>query len=125
MIRTGKTVSIGNDFLSRFKVTIDWNNKNLYLFQSVKQTDNSSTSGFRIGYTAEKGIYVQSVMEKSDAYFKGIRPNMKVVKIDSLDFKNGSDFCDYVDHKLNNQIFLELIDSNGKTIKYQIEKTIL
>ena len=125
MIRTGKTVSIGNDFLSRFKVTIDWNNKNLYLFQSGKQTDNSSISGFRIGYTAEKGIYVQSVMEKSDAYFKGIRPNMKVVKIDSLDFKNGSDFCDYVDHKLNNQIFLELIDSNGKTIKYQIEKTIL
>jgi hypothetical protein len=125
MLRTGKTVSLGNDFLSRFKVTIDWNSKNLYLLKSDKVRDKSNTAGFRIGYTLEKGIYVQSVMEKSDAYNKGIRPNMEVVKIDSLDFKNGSDFCDYVDHRLNNQIFLELINSKGKTMKYQIEKTIL
>jgi hypothetical protein len=125
MLRTGKTVSLGNDFLSRFKVTIDWNSKNLYLLKSDKVIDKSNTAGFRIGYTLEKGIYVQSVMEKSDAYNKGIRPNMEVVKIDNLDFKNGSDFCDYVDHKLNNQIFLELINSKGKTMKYQIEKTIL
>jgi hypothetical protein len=87
--------------------------------------DKSNTAGFRLGYTLEKGIYVQSVMEKSDAYSKGIRPNMKVVKIDSLDFSNGSDFCDYVDHRLNNQIFLELINSKGETIKYLIEKTRL
>ena len=125
MIQTGKTVSIGNDFLSRFKVTIDWNNKNLYLLKSGKATDKSSTAGFRIGYTVEKGIYIQTVMEKSDAYDKGIRPNMKVVKIDSLDFRNGNDFCDYVDHKLNNQIFLELINAKGETIEYQIEKTKL
>ena len=125
MLRTGKTVSLGNDFLSRFKVTIDWNNKILYLLKSDKVRDRANTAGFRIGYTLEKGIYVQSVMEKSEAYNKGIRPNMKVVKIDSLDFKNGSDFCDYVDHRLNNQIFLELINSKGKTMKYQIEKTIL
>jgi len=125
MLRTGKTVSLGNDFLSRFKVTIDWNNKNLYLLKSDKVRDKANTAGFRIGYTLEKGIYVQSVMEKSDAYNKGIRPNMEVVKIDSLDFKNGSEFCDYVYHRLNNQIFLELINSKGKTMKYQIEKTIL
>ena len=125
MLRTGKTVSLGNDFLSRFKLTIDWNNKNLYLIKLCKETDKAVTAGFRIGYKLEKGIYVQSVMEKSDAYNKGVRPNMEVVKIDSLDFKNGSEFCDYVDHRLKNQIFLELINSKGKTIKYQIEKTIL
>ncbi len=125
MIRTGKTVSLGNDFLSRFKVTIDWNNKNLYLLKSDKATDKANTLGFRIGFTEEKGIYVQSVMEKSDAYYKGIRPNMKVAKIDGLDFKNGSDFCDYVDHIFKDQIFLELINSKGETIKYRIEKTRL
>lgn len=125
MLRTGKTVSLGNDFLSRFKVTIDWNNKILYLLKSDKVRDRANTAGFRIGYTLEKGIYIQSVMEKSEAYSKGIRPNMKVVKIDSLDFNNKSDFCDYVDHRLNNQIFLELINSKGETIKYQIEETRL
>lgn len=125
MLRTGKTVSLGNDFLSRFKLTIDWNNKNLYLLNSDKAIHQTNTAGFRIGSTIEKGIYVQSVMEKSDAYSKGIRPNMKVVKIDSLDFNNGSDFCDYVDYRLNNQIFLELINSKEETIKYMIEKTRL
>ena len=125
MLRTGKTVSLGNDFLSRFRVTIDWNNKNLYLLKSDKVIDKTNTAGFRIGSTKEKGIYIQSVIEKTDAYSKGIRPNMKVVKIDSLDFKNGSDFCDFVVHRLNNQIFLELINSQGKTLKYHIEKTIL
>jgi len=125
MLRTGKTVSLGNDFLSRFKLTIDWNNKNLYLLNSDKAIHQTNTAGFRIGSTIEKGIYVQSVMEKSDAYSKGIRPNMRVVKIDSLDFNNGSDFCDYVDYRLNNQIFLELINSKEETIKYMIEKTRL
>jgi len=125
MLRTGKTVSLGNDFLSRFRVTIDWNNKNLYLVKSGKATDKADTAGFRIGFTVEKGVYVQSVMEKSDAYSKGVRPNMKVVKIDSLDFENGNDFCDYIDIRLNNEIILELINSQGKTIKYQIEKTFL
>ena len=125
MLRTGKTVSLGNDFLSRFKVTIDWNNKNLYLLKSDKGIVKTNTTGFRIGSTKEKGIYIQSVIEKTDAYSKGIRPNMKVVKIDSLDFNNGRDFCDYVDYKLNNQIFLELINSKGETIKYLIEKTRL
>ena len=125
MIRTGETVSLGNGFLSRFKVTIDWNNKSLHLVKSGKATDITNTAGFKIGYTEEKGIYIQSVIEQSDAYSQGIRPNMEVVKIDTLDFRNGSNFCDYVKHKLNNQIFLELINSNGETIKYQINKTIL
>ncbi len=124
MLRTGKTVSIGNDFLSRFKVTIDWNNKNLYLLKSDKPREKANTTGFRTGHNLEKGIYVQSVIEKLDAYNKGIRPNMEVVKIDSMDFNNGSGFCDYVNHRLNNQIFLELINSKRKTLKYQIEKTI-
>ncbi|WP_372801245.1 aspartyl protease family protein [Lutibacter sp.] len=125
MIRTGKTVSLGNDFLSRFKVSIDWNNKKLYLVKSDKIIDKNNKAGFTISYTVEKGIYIQSVIKNSDAYSKGIRPNMKVIKIDNLDFENGNDFCDYIDIKLNDDIILELVNLQGKRIKYQIKKALL
>lgn len=125
MIRTGKTVSLGNDFLSRFKVSIDWNNKKLYLVKSDKIIDKNNKAGFTISYTVEKGIYIQSVIKNSDAYSKGIRPNMKVIKIDNLDFENGNDFCDYIDIKLNDNIILELVNLQGKRIKYQIKKALL
>lgn len=123
MIRTGKTASIGNDLLSRFIVTIDWSNKKLYLSKSGKEVDRVGSAGFRLGHSIEKGVYIQSVMEKSDAYYKGIRPNMKIFKIDSLDFERGSSFCDYVDHELKDEILLGLINSKGQRIEYQIEKT--
>ncbi|UCD61090.1 MAG: hypothetical protein JSV59_00500 [Flavobacteriaceae bacterium] len=50
---------------------------------------------------------------------------MKVAKIDNLDFEKGNDFCDYVGHELGDKIFLQLIDSKGEKLEYQIEKTIL
>ncbi|MEZ4970380.1 MAG: aspartyl protease family protein [Flavobacteriaceae bacterium] len=123
IIRTGKTVSIGNDFLSRFNVTIDWINKKLYLSKYGKEVDSVGSAGFRLGYTIDKGVYIQSVMEKSDAYYKGVRPNMRVVKIDSLDFERGNSFCDYVDHEPGDEILLGLVDSKGQRIEYLIIKT--
>lgn len=123
MIQTGKTVLIGNGFLSRFNVIIDWSNKKLYLSKREKEVDRGGSAGFRLGYAIDKGVYIQSVIENSDAYNKGIRPNMKVVSIDSLNFVKGSNFCDYVDHELKDEILLEIIDSKGQRIAYQIEKT--
>lgn len=123
MLRTGKTVSIGNSFLSRFKVTVDWKNKNLH-FSEIKDIPNSIRfSGFSLGFSANQGVYVQSVVEKSNAYNKGIRPNMKILKIDRLDFERGNDFCDYLSHELGDKIFLQVINSKGDKIEYNIEKT--
>ena len=36
-LRTGKTVSVGNNFLSRFKITIDWKNKNAKTLDELKR----------------------------------------------------------------------------------------
>lgn len=124
MLRTGKTVSVGNRFLSRFKVTIDWNNKNLYLLETTKTPDSIRFSGFSLGSSGNQGIYVQSVVENSNAYNEGIRPNMKVLKIDGLDFESGNDFCDYVSHEPGDKMFLQLVDSTGHKIEYHIEKMI-
>ena len=111
MLRTGKTTSVGNGFLSRFKVTIDWKNKNLHLLEIAKTTRSIHFSGFSLGYSVNQGVYVQSVIENSNAYNKGVRPNMKVLRIDGLNFERGNDFCDYVNHKLEDEIFLQLIDN--------------
>jgi hypothetical protein len=124
MLRTGKTPLVGNDFLSRFSVTIDWVNKNLYLVENGNIPNSNHYAGFRLGYSSNEGIYVQSVTEKSNAYKKGVRSNMKVLKIDSLDFENGSNFCDYVNHELRDNIFLQLIDSDGQTLDFIFKKTI-
>jgi len=124
MLRTGKTSLVGNDFLSRFSVTIDWVNKNLYLVENGNIPNSNHDAGFRLVYSSNEGIYVQSVTEKSNAYKKGVRSNMKVLKIDSLDFENGSNFCDYVNHELRDNIFLQLIDSDGQTLDFIFKKTI-
>ncbi len=123
IIKTGNTTSIGNGLLSRFNVTIDWSNKKLYLSPLGNELRKASLAGFRLGYSKEKGVYVQSVLGQSDAYYKGLRPNMKVVKIDSLDFEKGSSFCDYLDYEPKNEILLGIINSKGQRIEHKIKKT--
>ena len=122
-IRTGSTTSIGNGLLSGFVVTIDWKDKNLYLTKIEKSELAPSFAGFSLGTSPEKGIYVQSVIENSDAHNKGIRPNMKVLKLDTLDFEGGNDFCDYVNYESQDKIYLQLIDSLGQKRELQITKT--
>ena len=124
MLRTGKTVSIGNDFLSRFRVTIDWNNKTLHLIKTREAQDSILLPGFKLGYSANEDVFVQSIVENSNAYREGVRPKMKVIKLDTLDFENGNDFCDYVSYKLGDTIFMELIDSNGHRMEYYFEQTV-
>ena len=123
MLRTGKTTSIGNKILSNFRVTIDWNIRKLHLIDSGKTPDPIRFSGFKLGYSADLGVHVQSVVENSNAYISGVRPNMKVMKLDSLNFESENDFCDYVRYKSENNIFIELIDSTGHKIEYHFEKT--
>ncbi len=123
LVKTGETVAIGNHLLSRFQVTIDWDNKNLYLTKPKKDANRIGLPGFRLGFSSEKGIYVQSVIEESNAYKIGIRSNMKVIKIDSLDFENGNDFCDYVEYDLKDEIFIQLTDSKGEKQDYYFKKT--
>jgi hypothetical protein len=124
-IQTGSTVSIGNELLSRFQVTVDWNHKKLYLIKFEETKERLGFAGFSLGYSTEKGIYVQSVIEQSDAYNKGIRTNMKVVKLDHLDFESSHDYCDYINHEIGGSIYLQLIDSTDKKIEYLIQRTTL
>lgn len=123
ILKTGHTVSVGNGLLSRSQVTINWNNKHIYLSKPKHNPIKNNTIGFKLGYSINKGIYIQSVIENSNAYNQGIRPNMKVLKINNLDFTNGNDFCDYVSQEFGNETYLQILNSNNKKIDYTIKKT--
>ena len=125
MLRTGKTTSIGNGFLSRFELTIDWDNRKLHFFDVGETYNAIQLAGFKLGYSADLGVYVQSVLVNSNAYHEGVRPHMKVVKVDKLDFTRGNTFCDYANHELGETIFLELIDTTGNKREFRFERTTL
>lgn len=121
-LRTGKTDLVGNKVWSRFKVTIDWENMGVYLKENPLAEKSISTYGFRIGYHDEKGIYIQSVTENSKAHKMGIEPNMKVTRFDDMDFENGNEFCDYLNHDFGDQAFIEIVDSKGNRLEFNIDK---
>jgi len=90
---------LGNQLLSEYIVTIDWENKILYFEDNLPYTRSNATFGFGLGLNKEENyIYVQSVIKESNAYAMGIRPMMRVAQIDSLDFNEGDSYCDYVNY---------------------------
>ena len=123
-VQTGSDGLIGKDILSRLVVTINWKNLTLMLqpIDSV-QVDNRKY-GFTLGYSDEKKVYVQSVIKNSTAYKKGIKPGMKVLKLNALDFAEKHSFCDYVSYanQTVNEVNLELLDDSGNIKSFHLLK---
>ncbi len=126
-IKTGKSGLLGNHFLSGFLVAIDWASKQLYFKKYAKDPGVKSTYGFTLGYTEEKGMYVASVMDGSDAFHQGITPHMTALKADSLDFSRTHDFCDYMVlmREAPDTMHVVLQDSAGVMLPFKVGKTTL
>lgn len=126
-IGTGKSKLIGKKILSRYVVTIDWEHKQLYLAAVDSADKSQETYGIGIGLTDDNKFIVRSVIENSTAYQKGIKPNMQIIKIDSLDFTTTHTLCDYVHftNKESNKIDLLLKDNNGELKQVVLEKKLL
>ena len=122
-VRSGKTVSIGNRLLSRFTVTINWDDRKLYLTQQNTAMEPFETAGFKLGYSEERGIYVQSVVENSNAYNIGVRPLMKVLKLNNMDFENGANYCDYIAYESSEELYLEVLNTHGEKQLLKFRKT--
>ncbi len=123
-LRTSSSGLIGNKVLSRYLVTIDWGKKKLYFSENNAKIGTHKTFGLRLGPSANGTIYVQSVIENSDAFNKGIVPGMQVLKFDSLDFSGRHNFCDYVSLAGTlEKVIIETVDLEGLKKEFQIEKT--
>lgn len=122
-LRTSSSGLIGNKVLSRYIVTIDWSNRKLYFKNNNFKIDTHKTFGLSLGCSATGIIYVQSVIENSDAFNKGIVPGMQVLKFNLLDFSEGYNFCDYLSQvNVSEKIIIELVGSEGLRTIIKIQK---
>jgi hypothetical protein len=127
-IRSGKSGLIGTKVLSRYLVTIDSENRKLYFGKSQSADKQLETFGFSIGFSSDGALYIQSVIESSTAAENGVLPNMRVLKIDSLDFSENADFCVYMEYTKNASVYtieLELKDENGEIRNVKLVKKTL
>ena len=121
-IKVGSHALIGKKILSRYVVTIDWDNQLLYFNDYAYDEDLNKTFGFTLG-VRENEIYVQSVTENSDAYLKGLKPEMVVEKLNELDFTKSATYCDYIDliNSKPEELYLEYKDENGNLKSVTVE----
>lgn len=126
-IRSGSAALIGQKILSRYIVTIDWDRKQLHFSESKSTKPDYKTFGFKVGYSEDKNLYVQSVIEHSVAYKQGIRPDMKVLKANALDFQKNHNYCDFIDSIVGktDKVSLELMDADGNIQKVVLQKQVL
>lgn len=126
-IKTGKSGLLGTEVLSRYVVSIDFDNKTV-AFEPVEGSETDySTFGFGVGYSPEKQVYVMQVIENSSAEKSGIAPGMQILKIDTLDFRSNSSLCDYIQYNSNakESITIELIGEKGENKKMELIKAKL
>jgi hypothetical protein len=112
---------LGNQLLGDYVVSIDWRNQQLYFEKNPDIIRSSATFGFSLGLNrSENYVYVQSVIEESTAYKKGIRPLMKVSQIDSIAFDNEDSYCNYVNWmNYNPDSILLVVDDNKRFTIYK------
>ena len=123
-MRSGHKSMVGTGFLSRFTVTIDWDDRQIHFSPTDEEPEPIEIVGFSLSYSPGIGMFVQSVVEPSNAVLAGIRPNMKVTKVDTLNFEEGADFCDYVFYEFGDRIFVEAVDSVGQKRQYNFDRTL-
>ena len=68
-------------------------------------------------------VNMQSVIEYSKAYDAGVRPLMKVLKLNNMDFENGADYCDYIAYESSEELYLEVLNTHGEKQLLKFRKT--
>lgn len=126
-VQTGSSALIGKDILSRMVVTINWKDLTLIMQLADSVQIDNRTLGFTLGYSDDNKVYVQSVIESSTAFKKGVKSGMQVLKLDSLNFVEQHTFCDFVDYanQQRNDVNLELLDDSGNIKEFYFEKEFL
>jgi len=84
-VSSRKQGSIGNIFMKNFIVTIDWNEKYLYLFptENIRIPDNRNTYGVNYGFVGNK-LIIGTVYKNSEAYKLGVLPSDTINSINGI-----------------------------------------
>lgn len=107
---SGSMELLGTKLLSNYLVSIDWDTHQLHFKANTKDSLMFRSFGASLAYSEEKGVYVQSIIEDSKASKMSIIPNLKVLKVNDLDFTT-NDFCEY----------MLLLDTRPDTLYLELE----
>ena len=110
--------AIGLDILNQFKITFNWDDKILYLEQ---MTDSLNLTESRFGFTTkfeDGNIFVSSVLEKSNAFEQGIRPEQKIISIDGMRYNSEDEYCGLQISEIDS---IELIIQNSDKQEFNVK----
>ncbi|UTW62480.1 aspartyl protease family protein [bacterium SCSIO 12741] len=126
-VKTGHSGLIGSKVLSRFVVTIDWSKRRLHFAPVQKKNEIEKTFGLGLGYNEEKGVFVQTLVHHSVADQAGIKPGMKVLKLNTLKMGDKSSYCGYIRwaNSEDQQMNLWLVDESDTLAPIQLIKSPL
>jgi hypothetical protein len=127
-LKTGKSGLIGGEILSRFVVTINFKEKEIWFDPVKNAAPDYSTFGFSLGYSDEKQFYIKAIIKGSPADELGLSPGTRIIRINDLDFANGSSFCDYASYiTAYKEETLELVytNENEQTNSIVIQKRFI
>lgn len=127
LLKSSNSGLIGSQILSKYIVTIDWQNRNLAFSPAISYTNYLETTGLKIGYSIDNGLYILSITESSEAEKAGLKPGDSILQIDSLDFSSGLDLCDFMEYSKERKPNIDLVisykDSSRRSV--HLEKSIL
>jgi hypothetical protein len=123
-IISGKSGLIGGELLSERVLSIDWDDKKLYFSKDKVKDSKFDTFGFNVGYNDSEKLYVQSIVTASEAYKMGLRPNMQITKIDSIEINESNNYCDYFEYLRsgNEHIQIEVVGADKEIKKLYLTK---
>jgi predicted aspartyl protease len=112
-VSSHKQGSIGNAFMKNFIITIDWNEKYIYLYpkSGVKLPDNRRSFGISYAFIENK-LIIGTVYKNSEAEKLGLVPHDEILSINGILVSTLSekDICDYNNDKR------DLNDNNDKLV---------
>lgn len=126
-LKTGKSGLIGRDFLSRYIVAINWSEKMLRFKPHKSWADSRLAFGYNIGLNSKGEIVLFGVTENSAASQYDLKVGMRILKVDTLDFVNQHNYCDYINHidASPDILRMEVEDSEGNIIQAEIARSLL
>lgn len=119
-VKSGTKNSIGNQILSQYEVSIDWSHRHLALIPLNSELPKKNSAGFKLGYNPTNGVHVQSILSGSTADINGLKPLMKVITLDSLNFEKTTSFCEYVSHSYADSVTIQCISTEGDSLWFTL-----
>lgn len=123
MVKSGSNGLIGNRFLSRQDIIIDWTHKQLHIKRNSEAVENG-TFGLGFAQSDSLGLIIKSIISEGPADKAGLKPMMKILNYGDLDFEGEHNICDYISKQdqIKDSIQISVMGINGIPSSYSLHK---